>query len=159
MHLQEMHLQQTSSNQNSQVQASNIHIQQQQQQQQQQQMIPQLSPMQNVTSLKPQQIKTSSMQASAIQSSSFSYSASNITYNLNVNANADANSNTINNNVNVNDVSTEEVTEKFDSLGIDIDPSELLGDIDNINFNSALLSMMDSGQSLSLNSKDNIGQS
>ena len=148
-----MLLQPTSSNQNSQVQASNIHIQQQQQQQQQ--MIPQLSPMHNVTLLKPQQIKASAIQSS----SSFSYSASNITYNLNANANADANSNTINNNVNVNDVSTEEVTEKFDSLGIDIDPSELLGDIDNINFSSALLSMMDSGQSLSLSSKDNIGQS
>jgi hypothetical protein len=67
--------------------------------------------------------------------------------------NININSNTNNNNNNI----TDEVMEKFDSLGLDIDTSELLSDI-NFNSMSIMSVMLDSGPNLnlSLNSRDNL---
>jgi len=73
----------------------------------------------------------------------------NNTNNINMNTSNQTNNN--NNNI------TDEVMEKFDSLGLDIDTSELLSDI-NFNSMSIMSVMMDSGQNLnlSLNSRDNL---
>lgn len=64
-----------------------------------------------------------------------------------------------NNNINNNNITTEEVVEKFDSLGLDFDTSELLNDI-NLNSMTMMSVMMDSGQSINLglnnNSRDNL---
>jgi hypothetical protein len=69
------------------------------------------------------------------------------------NININSNTNTNNNNNNI----TDEVMEKFDSLGLDIDTSELLSDI-NFNSMSIMSVMLDSGPNinLSLNSRDNL---
>jgi hypothetical protein len=68
-----------------------------------------------------------------------------------------ANNININSNTNNNNNITDEVMEKFDSLGLDIDTSELLNDI-NFNSMSIMSVMLDSGPNLnlSLNSRDNL---
>ena len=80
------------------------------------------------------------------------YAQTNDSINQNINQ---LNANTYNIN---NDTTAEEVMEKFDSLGLDIDASELLGDM---NLNPSMMSaLMDSSSSIGsrdlLNSRDNI---
>lgn len=54
---------------------------------------------------------------------------------------------------NVNNNAEEVLTEKLDSLDLDIDPAELMGDI---NFNSIPMLTFDSGNNLGLNSRENL---